>query len=84
MIFKDLIRRKRDGSALTQQNIAFFVRGLTDSSIPTEQVAALAMGVFPLAELWRNRSADGGDGELSRPARCDDADCGIARTQKGI
>jgi thymidine phosphorylase len=46
MIFKDLIRRKRDGSELTRDEIAFFVKGLTDSSIPMEQVAALAMAVF--------------------------------------
>lgn len=46
MIFKDLIRKKRDGSALTREEIEFFVRGLTDSSASTEQVAALAMAVF--------------------------------------
>jgi thymidine phosphorylase len=46
MIFKDLIRKKRDGAALTQGEIEFLVRGLADSSIPAEQVAALAMAVF--------------------------------------
>jgi thymidine phosphorylase len=46
MIFKDLIRKKRDGSALTHEEVEFFVRGLADSSIPTEQVAALAMAVY--------------------------------------
>lgn len=46
MIFKDLIRKKRDGSAFTREEIEFFVRGLADSSIPAEQVAALAMAVF--------------------------------------
>jgi thymidine phosphorylase len=46
MIFKDVIRRKRDGSALTREEIEFWVRGLADSAIPTEQVAALAMAVF--------------------------------------
>ncbi len=46
VIFKNLIRKKRDGSALTQEEIEFFVRGLADASIPAEQVAALAMAVY--------------------------------------
>lgn len=46
MIFKDVIRKKRDGGALAQDEIDFFVRGLADSSIPAEQVAAFAMAVF--------------------------------------
>lgn len=46
MIFKNLIRKKRDGSTLTQEEIEFFVRGLADASIPAEQVAALAMAVY--------------------------------------
>lgn len=46
MIFKELIRKKRDGSAFTREEIEFFVRGLADWSIPAEQVAALAMAVF--------------------------------------
>ena len=46
VIFKNLIRKKRDGAALTQEEIEFFVRGLADASIPAEQVAALAMAVY--------------------------------------
>lgn len=46
MIFKNLIRRKRDGCALSKEEIDCFVRGLTDSSLPAEQAAALAMAVF--------------------------------------
>ncbi|HEY7887414.1 MAG TPA: thymidine phosphorylase [Steroidobacteraceae bacterium] len=46
MIFKDVIRRKRDGLKLTLGEIEFFVRGLADSSLPAEQVAAFAMAVF--------------------------------------
>ena len=46
MIFKNLIRKKRDGFALERDEIEFFVHGLADASIPTEQVAALAMAVF--------------------------------------
>ncbi len=46
MLFTDIIRKKRDGGELTAQEIAFFVDGLADGSIPAEQVAALAMAVF--------------------------------------
>jgi thymidine phosphorylase len=45
MLFVDIIRAKRDGSALSEEQIAFFVRGLTDGSIPPEQVSALAMAI---------------------------------------
>jgi thymidine phosphorylase len=46
MLFADVIRKKRDGEELTNEEIEFFVEGLTDSSIPAEQVSALAMAVF--------------------------------------
>ncbi len=46
MLFVDVIRRKRDGHALSDDEIAFFVNGLSDGSIPAEQVSALAMAVF--------------------------------------
>ena len=45
MLFVDVIRDKRDGAALSAEQIAFFVRGLADGSIPSEQVAALAMAI---------------------------------------
>ena len=43
---QEIIRRKRDGGALGDAEIAFFVRGLTDGSIAEGQVAAFAMAVF--------------------------------------
>lgn len=43
---QELIRKKRDGSALSAAEIAFFVRGLTDGSIGEGQIAAMAMAVF--------------------------------------
>ena len=46
MLFTDIIRKKRDGGELTVEDIAFFVAGLTDGSIPEEQVSALAMAIF--------------------------------------
>jgi thymidine phosphorylase len=46
MLFTDVIRTKRDGGTLTDAQIQFFVKGLTDESIPAEQVSALAMAIF--------------------------------------
>jgi thymidine phosphorylase len=43
---QEIIRKKRDGGALSAAEIGFFVRGLTDGSISEGQVAAFAMAVF--------------------------------------
>ncbi len=44
----DVIARKRDGEALSPQEIAFFVEGYTRGDIPDYQAAALCMALF-----WR-------------------------------
>ena len=46
MLFTDIIRRKRDGAELSDEDIDFFVAGLADGSLPAEQVSALAMAIF--------------------------------------
>ncbi len=46
MLFTDVIRRKRDGGELGDEDIALFVKGLADESIAAEQVAALAMAIY--------------------------------------
>jgi len=46
MLFTDVIRRKRDGSELGDEEIALFVSGLADGSLPAEQVSSLAMAIF--------------------------------------
>ena len=46
MLFTDIIRAKRDGAELADEQIQFLVDGLADESIPAEQVSALAMAVF--------------------------------------
>ncbi|MGH8168004.1 MAG: thymidine phosphorylase [Woeseiaceae bacterium] len=46
MLFTDVIRKKRDGGELSQDEIEFFVDGLADGSIPPEQVSALAMAIY--------------------------------------
>lgn len=46
MLPQEIIRRKRDGAALTADEIGAFVRGITDGGITEGQVAAFAMAVF--------------------------------------
>ena len=46
MLFADVIRKKRDGGTLSAEEIRFFATGLADGSIPSEQVAAMAMAIF--------------------------------------
>jgi thymidine phosphorylase len=46
MLPQEIIRRKRDGKALTPEEIAFIVRGISDDSLSEGQVAAFAMTVF--------------------------------------
>lgn len=46
MLPQEIIRRKRDGEALSDAEIAFMVRGIADDSISEGQVAAFAMAVF--------------------------------------
>ena len=66
MLMTNVIRRKRDGASLSAEEIAFFVAGLADGSIPAEQVSALAMAVFlrgmefdEAAELTSRMAASG-------------------------
>ena len=46
MLIREIIRKKRDGIALSDAEIAFFVQGLADNSASEGQVAAFAMSVF--------------------------------------
>ena len=43
---QEIIRRKRDGQALSEEEIRFFIDGLADGSVSEGQVAALAMAIF--------------------------------------
>jgi thymidine phosphorylase len=45
MLFTDVIRAKRDGGSLSDDQSRFWVDGLADTSIPAEQVSAMAMAV---------------------------------------
>ena len=42
----DLIHKKRDGGALTQEELRFLIQGYTIGDIPDYQMAAFAMAVF--------------------------------------
>ncbi len=42
----DIIKKKRDGGELTAEEIGFFIRGVTDGSIPDYQTSALLMAVY--------------------------------------
>lgn len=42
----DIIKKKRDGLALTPEEISSFVKGYTDGSIPDYQASALLMAIF--------------------------------------
>ena len=46
MLASEVIRRKRDGHALTGEEIGFLVDGITDGSLSDAQVGALAMAMF--------------------------------------
>jgi thymidine phosphorylase len=46
MLANEVIRRKRDGHALTEEEIGFLVAGITDGGLSDAQVGALAMALF--------------------------------------
>ena len=56
MLPVQLIRKKRDGGALTDDEARGFIAGVTDGSIPDYQVAAMLMAI-----VWRGMA----DGELA-------------------
>jgi pyrimidine-nucleoside phosphorylase len=82
MHIPSLICRKRDAHALTEEEIAFLIAGLTDGSIPEYQWSALAMAIFfrgmTAEETWSLTRAMRDSGETldwgapgSRPAVVD-------------
>ncbi|MBV8652834.1 MAG: thymidine phosphorylase, partial [Alphaproteobacteria bacterium] len=43
---QEIVRRKRDGAALSEAEITAFVRGFTDGGVTESQIAAFAMAIF--------------------------------------
>ena len=46
MLAQEIIRKKRDNLPLSREEIAFFIKGITDGSVSEGQVSALAMAVY--------------------------------------
>ncbi len=46
MLMYEIIEKKRDGHALTDEEIRFFIEGYTDGSIPDYQASALCMAIY--------------------------------------
>lgn len=46
MLAQEIIRKKRDGGVVSNEEIDFFVRGMTDGSVSEGQISAFAMAVF--------------------------------------
>ena len=42
----DLIKKKRDGGALTEDEIAYMIQGYTDGRIPDYQMSAMMMAMY--------------------------------------
>ncbi len=43
---QEIIKNKRDGNILTNKEIEFFIRGITDKTLQESQIAAFAMAIF--------------------------------------
>ena len=56
-----IIQKKRDGNALTEEEIRFFINGFTSGELPDYQMSALAMaicfqGMKPEETMWLTRA----------------------------
>lgn len=43
---QEIIRRKRDGKVLTNDEINFFIQGVANNTVSEGQIAAFAMAIF--------------------------------------
>ena len=56
LLITDIIAKKRDGYALSTQEIEFFIKGVTDGSVAPYQAAALLMAIYIRGMLPRETS----------------------------
>src|ERR1700709_1036259 len=85
MLPVQVIRKKRDGGVLDDDEIRFFVAGITDGSIPDYQVSAMTMAIFfkglgdrELAASAHAVPARGLGDKISIPLAPAVAACGVA------
>ncbi|MDG0799948.1 thymidine phosphorylase [Pectobacterium polaris] len=45
-LIQEIIRKKRDGKALSEEEIRFFINGIRDNTVSEGQIAALAMTIY--------------------------------------
>ena len=79
MNFVDIIIKKRDGKKLTSEEISFFVKGVTEGSLPDYQISALLMAILlkgmdaeetaHLTMEMANSGAASADGRTARSSR---------------
>ena len=43
---QEIIRKKRDGQPLSEEEIRFFINGMRDNTVSEGQIAALAMTIY--------------------------------------
>ena len=59
MLAQEVIRRKRDGKALSAEEIAFMARGMADGTLSEGQIAAVMAHAAPtMQRIAQRRSPD--------------------------
>ncbi|SUG39804.1 thymidine phosphorylase [Salmonella enterica subsp. arizonae] len=72
---QEIIRKKRDGHTLSDEEIRFFINGIRDNTISEGQIAALAMTIFfPRYDHAGTRFADHGDAGFRYRSRLEESE----------